>query len=322
MSMAEHGMRDGSMSDGTAGNAAGYGFGGAPVVALERLPGASQPGDVVFFGVDTELGRRFGHGNPGAATFVREHTVGMMPWTQVAAPGCHDIGIVTAADPGVAMRETTAIATYLARLGRRPALIGCDHTASLAAVLGTATGGGPIPTYLYFDAHLDLGLHDPAPKAGTASGAGAGPMLHNGNFVESLRQTGSVGRVVNIGGRCWSRFVPVYQGLSNFTCIPGGPPQPSAAAMIERLSWLAGTRVYVSIDADVLDPSAAPNVCCPEPFGLSVAELFSVCAWLGDTCTVIGGDLCEVVPSTTSLCSEQALMRCLHALYRPQTPVG
>ena len=52
-------------------------------------------------------------------------------------------------------------------------------------------------------------------------------------------------------------------------------------------------------------PSAAPNVCCPEPFGLSTAELFSVCAWLGESCTVIGGDLCEVVPSTPGLCSEQ-----------------
>ncbi len=291
------------------GNAAGYGFGGAPVVELERLPGVSQPGDVVFYGVDTELGRRFGQGNPGAASFVRQHTVGMMPWTQVMAPGCHDIGIVTAADPGVAMRETTAIATFLAKLGRRPALIGCDHTASLASVLGTASGGVGIPTYLYFDAHLDLGLHDPTPAAG--------PALHNGNFVERLRQTGQIGHVVNVGARCWSRFAPIYQALPHFTCLPGGPPQPSAAAMIERLSWLAGTRLYVSIDADVLDPSVAPNVCCPEPFGLSVDDLFLLCSWLGRSCTVIGGDLCEVVPSTTSLCSEQALMRCLHALYHP-----
>jgi arginase family enzyme len=300
----------GPTGDAAGNTAAGYGFGGAPVVELDRLPGASRPGDVVFFGVDTELGRRFGQGNPGAASFVRERTAGMMPWTRVAAPDCHDIGIVTATDPGVAMRETTAIATYLSRIGRRPALIGCDHTASLAAVLGTAAGGGTIPTYLYFDAHLDLGLHDPTP--------GAGPALHNGNFVELLRQTGQVGRVVNVGGRCWSRFAPVYDTLPDFTCIPGGAPQPSAAALIERLSWLAGSRLYVSIDADVLDPSAAPNVCCPEPFGLSTAELFSVCAWLGESCTVIGGDLCEVVPSTPGLCSEQALVRCLHALYRPQ----
>jgi len=296
------------MTDDPTGNDAGYGFGGAPVVALDRLPEASRPGDVVFFGVDTELGRRFGQGNPGAATFVREHTVCMMPWTRVAAPDCHDIGIVTVADPGAALRETTAIATWLARTGRRPALIGCDHTASLAAVLGVAAAGGAIPTYLYFDAHLDLGLHDPNP--------GTGPALHNGNFVEVLRQTGQVGRVVNVGGRCWSRFAPVYRALPDFTCIPGGAPPPSAAAMIECLSWLAGSRLYVSIDADVLDPSAAPNVCCPEPFGLSAADLFSVCTWLGESCTVIGGDLCEIVPSATSLCSEQALMRCFHALYR------
>ncbi len=306
-----HNRITGTPAGQDAGNPAGYGFGGAPVVAWDHLSAVSQPGDVVFFGVDAELGRRFGQGNPGAATFVRQQTVAMMPWTQVAAPGCHDIGIITAADPGVAMRETTAIATHLARTGRRPALIGCDHTASLAGVVGTATGGGTIPTYLYFDAHLDLGLHDPHTTPTS------GPALHNGNFVEMLRQTGQVGQVVNVGARCWSRFAPVYQTVPNFICIPGGPPQPSAAFLIEQLSWLAGTRLYVSIDADVLDPSAAPNVCCPEPFGLSVAELFAVCAWLGETCEVIGGDLCEVVPSTASLCSEQALMRCLHAVMRP-----
>ncbi len=291
------------MSDDLSPNADRYGFGGAPVVALERLAEASRPGDAVFFGVDTELGRRFGQGNPGAASFVRDRTLCMMPWTQACAGRCHDVGVVTAGQPEAAMREVTAIARYLAKIGRRPTLIGCDHTASLPAVLGTAAGAGPLPVYLYFDAHLDLGRHD------------QGVTLHNGNFIDRLLDSGQVGRVINVGARSWSRFDPAYRDVPGLTCIPGGVPAQSAAAVIEQLGVLRGTRLYVSIDADVLDPSAAPNVCCPEPFGLRPTELFAVCDWLGHACTVVGADLCEVVPKEPTLASEQALMRCLHALY-------
>lgn len=290
------------MADDTPDSSA-YGLGGAPMMALERLAGASQPGDAVFFGLDRELGRRFGQGNAGAASFVRDHTAGMMPWTRACAGRCHDVGIVTAAAPEAATREVTAIARYISAIGRRPALIGCDHTASLAAALGTASGAGPIPVYLYFDAHLDLGLHD------------QGAALHNGNFVDRLMQSGQVGRVINVGARSWSRFDPVYQQVPGLTCLPGGLPPVAVSTLLEGLSGLAGSKLYVSIDADVLDPASAPNVSCPEPFGLSPAELFALCDWIGQSCTVIGADLCEIVPAGPTLGSEQVLMRCLHALF-------
>ena len=77
-----------------------------------------------------------------------------------------------------------------------------------------------------------------------------------------------VNAVVNIGGRAWSTFAPIYTGLSKFRHISGAPPLPSAEQIIQRLAGLAGAPVYVSLDADVVDPAFAPNVSCPEPFGL------------------------------------------------------
>ena len=287
----------------TANAAACYGFGGAPCVLLDGLNEASRPGDPVFFGIDTEIRRRFGVCNPGAATFVRDNTLCMMPWTQACGAPCHDIGIVTSNTPDAALGTGTAIARYVSSLGRRPALIGCDHTASFAGVMGTLQGGARPLTYLYFDAHYDLGLH--APDAN----------LHNGNFVSRLLGLEQVTGVVNVGARSWAVHVPVYRDVPRFTWIPGGVPQLSAAEMIDRLGWLRGARLYVSIDADVLDPSSAPNVPCPEPFGMPPGDLFAICRWLGRSCDVVGGDLCEILPSPHSLTSEQVLMRCFHALF-------
>jgi len=92
-------------------------------------------------------------------------------------------------------------------------------------------------------------------------------------------------------------------------------PHTTTAEVIMRLAWLRHRPVYVSIDADVLDPTGAPNVCCPEPFGLAPSDLLAICKWLGESCEVVGADLCEPMPSPQSLRSEQVLMRCLHALF-------
>jgi len=282
---------------------AGFGFGGAQFIELERFQEVSRPGDVVFFGVDKELSRQIGNQNPGAATFVREKTFCMMPWTHACATASHDIGIVTSDDPEIAMQAVLIISKYITSLGCRPALIGCDHTASMAGVMGAADGSLIPPVYLYFDAHFDLGLH----RKTTG--------LHNGNFVNFLLHSDRINKVVNVGGRSWSTFAPVYSDIPGFACVPGGVPHATAEEVIERLSCLRGTPLYVSIDADVLDPSCAPNVSCPEPFGMSVADLFIICEWIGKSCEVIGSDLCEIIPSNQSLVSEQALMRCLHALF-------
>ena len=277
----------------------GLGFSGAPVIDLEELHLHGGPGDVVFFGIDCELNRRFGDANPGAATFLRRHTACMAPWTSSRGAPCQDIGIITATDPDIAMRDAVALAGYIAGLERRPVLIGCDHTASLAGISGLLNTTDLEPIYIYLDAHYDLGRHgEPAP-------------LGNGNFVDMLLQSARIAKVVNIGGRSWATFNPVYHQVAYFQAVP----QISAPEVIRELDWLRGRTVYVSIDADVLDPTCAPNVCCPEPFGMAPTDLLAICEWLGKSCDVRGADLCELMPAAQNMRSEQVLMRCVHALF-------
>jgi len=286
----------------------GFGFSGASIKDLEHLAETSQVRDVVFFGLDQELHRKFGSSNPGAASHVRRNTVGMMPWTQLHGAVCHDIGILNATDPTKAMQDLVAVNHHISQLDRRPVLIACDHTASLIAALGTTRHCSRKPAYLYFDAHFDLGLHNPSPET------------HNGNFVNMLRTTQWIDRIINLGGRSWTSYSSEYACVPGFTSIPGGVHRCSLAATIQQLADLKNTPVYVSIDADVLDPSFAPNVSCPEPFGMPLEDLFAICEWIGTSCEVLGADLCEIIPTDQSIGTEQALMRCIHALFPRQRP--
>jgi arginase family enzyme len=278
-----------------------FGFGGAPVRELATLQSIASPGDIAFFGANRELARKFGTPNPGAADFVRENTIAMLPWTRRFGRPCHDIGVIATENPADLMKEIASISSIVSRMGLCPALIGCDHTASFANVLGTLVDGGHL-TYVYFDAHFDFGMHS------------ENDGLDNSTFVKFLLGTDKITEIVNIGGRSWSSFEPIYEEIPGFTFVP----HRSIEAMLADLEGLKGRPVYVSIDADVLDPAHAPNVSCPEPFGMSPSEILTLCTWIGQSCTLIGADLCEVVPSDRSLRSEQALMRCLHALFARQ----
>ncbi|QFY44072.1 hypothetical protein F6R98_16725 [Candidatus Methylospira mobilis] len=275
------------------------GFGGAPLVGWHFLTEAARTGDLVFFGCDIEINRRYGIANPGAANFVRTGTA----LTGMFLPDSYDLGIMTLTDPRNAVGEIAATAArIIVGFGGLPVLIACDHTASLGAILGSSLGSGTAPIYVYFDAHFDLGRN-----------CAPGDLLHNGGFVGEILRQGWASQAVNIGGRSKETCIEYPDTPKNFYSIPGNG---EAAAIIARLAPLAGQKVHVSIDADVLDPNVAPNVSCPEADGMTAQALLDCCRWIGRSCRVVGADLSEVLPSTASRQSEQFLIRCLHALKR------
>ena len=237
---------------------------------------------------------------------MRQSTQGMLPWTQAFGEPCHDVGLLSSEEggPELMVKNIFLISEYIRSLGMRPALVGCDHTASLPCLKGTQQALGSDLHYIYLDSHLDLGLHSTTED------------VHNGNFVSHIKKSPGVLSVTNIGGRSWSSFSPVYRNIEGFTSVGGSAEPITPESLAQDLAWLKGQPVYISIDADVLDPSSAPGILsCPEPFGLSLRELLAVCQWLSRHCNVVGGDLCEILPQADSQGSEQGLMRCFHALF-------
>jgi agmatinase len=272
------------------------GFAGAPLVDWQFLAESGQVGDLVFFGCDIEINRRYGDANPGAASFVRTSTA----LNDMALSGGYDLGIMTPTTPASAVGEIAATsARIIVGFGGLPVLIACDHTASLGALSGSMLGSGAAPVYLYFDAHFDLGRN-----------CASDDLLHNGGFVGEILKQGWASQAINIGGRS-RETTAAYPDTPNFVSIPAAD---DVMAIIARLAPLAGRAVHVSIDADVLDPSVAPNVACPEPDGMTADALLNCCRWIGRSCRVVGADLSEVLPVLNGRQSERLLMRCLQAL--------
>jgi agmatinase len=54
--------------------------------------------------------------------------------------------------------------------------------------------------------------------------------------------------------------------------------------------------VFVSVDIDVVDPSAAPAAGTPEPGGLTARQLLDAVNRLGRELNVVGADVVEVAP--------------------------
>lgn len=250
----------------------------------------------VFFGCDIEISRRYGISNTGAAQYVRAKANFLITETS----DTHDLGLLMVSTAEAALSEISLRARDIVLRCGIPLLIACDHTASCCALLGVISSTEALPIYAYFDAHFDLGRN-----------CRPGDLMHNGGFVGLILEENWVEGAVNIGGRspATQLSIPLPQG---FTSIPH-----TGLDLDTTFASLRGKSLYVSIDADVLNPASAPNVCCPEPGGMSPENLLACCNWLGMNCRVLGADLSELFSSTASDGCEAHLVSCLIALTEP-----
>lgn len=80
-------------------------------------------------------------------------------------------------------------------------------------------------------------------------------------------------------------------GRANTVLFPGKLYRP----LVESIKEIGKRPVYLSLDIDAIDPSAAPGTGTPEPGGLSVSEVFESLALMKEM-NVIGFDIVEVSP--------------------------
>lgn len=183
----------------------------------------------------------------------------------------------------------TGAASVISSLGGRPLVLGGEHWVTYPVLRGIVEHTGPVHV-VHFDAHSDTHRLS-IPR-------GRKPSLRNSNvitFVESLDQ---VEGVLQIGLREYDIAVDIGNLGAGDKCtvIP-------ADEVIARLnandpiyeSVPEGARVYVTIDADVLDPAFAPEVGWPVPGGITVAQLIGLLTELRNRCRIIGFDLVEVI---------------------------
>jgi agmatinase len=176
-------------------------------------------------------------------------------------------------DVEAAVGEITDVVAAIAAERRLPVLLGGEHTVSLGAVRALTTVH-PELTLLQIDAHTDLRTTYEGETVSRATW-----VMHSGISLDRVVQAG----VRSSGGDVAGTTLPRVAHSSHALDVPR--------------ELLADRPVYLTIDIDVLDPSAAPGVRCPEPAGVSMRELLDFVHGLGGL-NVVGMDVVEVSPDT------------------------
>lgn len=134
-----------------------------------------------------------------------------------------------------------------------------------------------INTLIVFDAHLD------------ARSEYLGSDLNHATFLRKLIDNGV--RAIHIGSRAYSKEELEYMTSRNIKVID------VLEALGNNFDLKELGKTYISIDMDVLDPSIAPGVSNPEPFGLDHFSFIHILREVfRESSDVVALDIVEVNP--------------------------
>ncbi|KAL4870285.1 hypothetical protein BDV12DRAFT_184495 [Aspergillus spectabilis] len=192
----------------------------------------------------------------------------------------------------VSSRKTNT--TDLARVPRIVTL-GGDHTTTLSALRSTYEHWGEV-SVIHFDSHIDT--WDPEVLGGGIShyaGVNHGTFLHLAHEEGLIRNTS-----IHVGTRApvtWRKGDIRNDIRCGFSIITARDlDRLGISGVVDAIkSRIGNSKVYISVDIDVLDPAFAPAAGTAEPGGFSTRELLSVLDALRGL-PVVGADVVEVAP--------------------------
>ena len=167
-----------------------------------------------------------------------------------------------------------------ASMGKLVGLLGGEHTIAVGAVQALSDIYSDL-SVLYLDAHADMRDEFMGTRYGHATVArrihDLCPLVEVGVRSLSLEERDTIR----------NERVPVV-----FWADPGVDIERIAQTALESLS----SRVYVSVDLDVLDPSIMAAVGTPEPGGMTWETLSALLRTVGDNREIVGFDVSELSP--------------------------
>ncbi|KAL3460794.1 agmatinase 1 [Aspergillus heterothallicus] len=198
--------------------------------------------------------------------------------------------------------------TNSTKYGRTPRIItlGGDHTTTLPALRSTYEHWGPV-SVIHFDSHIDT--WDPKVLGGGISHYAG---VNHGTFLHLAHEEGLIGNnSIHVGIRA-----PVNRPKGDirndlrcgFSIIKARDlDYLGIAGVVDQIrSRVGDSKVYISVDIDVLDPAFAPATGTAEPGGFSTRELLSILDALRGL-PVVGADVVEVAPVYDSVAETTTL---------------
>ncbi|KAI8942717.1 hypothetical protein NX059_000765 [Plenodomus lindquistii] len=173
--------------------------------------------------------------------------------------------------------------------------LGGDHTTTLSALRSTNEHWGPV-SVIHFDSHIDT--WDPEVLGGGISHYAG---VNHGTFLHIAHEEGLI-RNSSIHAGIRAPMVRPKGDLRNdlrcgFEIIRARDiDRYGVAGVVKQLkARVSDTKVYISVDIDVLDPAFAPATGTSEVGGWSTRELLSILDGL-EGLNVVGADVVEVAP--------------------------
>jgi agmatinase len=195
------------------------------------------------------------------------------------------------------------LVTNIASNGKLPIMIGGDHSLSAEAIQAVSKAIGKKLSLLYFDAHPDFVsssrnyygsvLADSSQSLDFRKSVLIGTRAAESEELENVKEAGM--RIIN-------PLEIVERGVK------------SIAQIIMELT--SGSKVYVSVDLDCIDPAFAPGVSVPSPGGLSSIDLIYLLSKAMSVGNVVGIDIVELAPDydindATAMLAARIMSECI-----------
>ncbi|KAI1136081.1 arginase [Hypoxylon sp. FL0543] len=191
--------------------------------------------------------------------------------------------------------------------------LGGDHTTTLSALRSTYERWGKV-SVIHFDSHIDT--WDPKVLGGGISDYAG---LNHGTFLHIAHEEGLICHTsihAGIRGPLARRKGDMRNDVRcGFSTIKARDlDKVGAAGVISQIrDRVRDSKVYISVDIDVLDPAFAPATGTPEVGGWTTRELLTILDGLNGL-DIIGADVVEVSPiydtsgQTTALAAAEVVL--------------
>jgi agmatinase len=244
-------------------------------------PKAAPAPRVALLGVCYDASSSFKRGTAAAPPVIRQAiwSEAGNPWTELGIDltnaALDDEGDLLSEDGPHVRREIEARIRQIAGSGRRPLVLGGDHSITYPVLRGFRPSH-PKLTILHLDAHGDL--HDEFQ---------GDRYSHACPFARIMEE------------RLADRLVQV--GIRTMTPHQREQARRFGVEVVEMKDWRDGARlefdtpVYLSFDLDVIEPGMAPGISHREPGGLTVRQALTIIHSV--SAPVVGADFVEFNPS-------------------------
>lgn len=241
----------------------------------------------VIYGMPMDYTVSFRPGSRFGPARIREVSIGLEEYSPYLDKDLADMTYYDAGDIplpfGNAARALEEIGAFVKQLladGKFPLGLGGEHLVSWP-VIREVYAKYPDLAVIHFDAHADLREQYEGE-----------PLSHSTPIRKAAELMGGK-NVYQFGIRSGTREEFQY-ARKNINFYPFDVLEPLKSVLPE----LAGRPVYLTIDIDVLDPSAAPGTGTAEAGGITSKELLAaIHALAASGANVVGADVVEVAPA-------------------------